>query len=318
MQANSDHKSHFDAKGPEQHHSSPHASASVVDAKKFRHDIRNPSTDQIPQRIRQPRLALPKPNDKDWEDINTQLDSLLDNNLSLKHINILSPQHSICILENTTYNFLQARYGIVVHKPPPSPFSPSPHNGHTGMRMLRSTKKTLRKCFMELRLSGLAETPDDIKVKRQWAAVTRKMNKLRVTLKKTKLAKYRLRAEKLFRRNPYKYAENLSHKSSAPAAPTFSAETAEAYFTNTYRDAKRNSSFSPLEGQPPPPPPSTPFNYLAPSLAALQKIVKKKRNKAAPGLNGLSYLPYKKCSCLLKRLHKIFTKVTELGEVPEE
>ena len=65
----------------------------------------------------------------------------------------------------------------------PPPFTDR-HNGHTGLRMLRSTKKALRKCFVELRKSGLDNTPEGVKVKRHWAAVTRKMNKLRVALKK--------------------------------------------------------------------------------------------------------------------------------------
>jgi len=184
--------------------------------------------------------------------------------------------------------------------------------------MLRTSKKALRKCFLELSRSGLAATAEGIKVKRHWAAVTRKMNKLRVTLKKAKIAKDRLRAEKLFRKNPYRYAEKLSSSKAAPAAPTFSAETAEAFFTNTYRDTSRSSSFTPLPGQPRPPPPTTPFNYLSPSLKNLQNIVRRKRNKAAPGLNGVSYLPYKKCPCLLSRLHKIICRVNSLGEVPKE
>ena len=127
-----------------------------------------------------------------------------------------------------------------------------------------------------------------------------------------------MRAEKLFRKNPYKYADKLSSKATLPSGPTFSAETAKAFFTNTYRDTSRNATFPPLPGQPRPPPPLTPFNYLTPSLKTLQDIVKHKRNKAAPGLNGISYLPYKKCPSLLRRLHKIISRINAGGEVPEE
>ena len=68
------------------------------------------------------------------------------------------------------------------------------------MKMLRTAKKSLRKCYMELKRSGLAETPEGVKVKRHWANVTRKMNELRISLKKFKIVKDRLRAETLEKR----------------------------------------------------------------------------------------------------------------------
>jgi len=181
-----DPKSHFDAKGQDSHHRATHVSASVVDNKFLKHEIRNPSTSPLPQRVRQPRLALPKPNDKVWGNIDNHLDSLLSKSLSQNHINFLPPQQSIRILEDTTYNFLRVRFGVTDRKFPPSPRPPTSPNSHSGMKMLRTTKKSLRKCYMELKRSGLAETPEGIKVKRHWANVTRKMNKLRVALKKTK------------------------------------------------------------------------------------------------------------------------------------
>ena len=61
--------------------------------------------------------------------------------------------------------------------------------------------------------------------------------------------------------------------------------------------------------------PNFPFHFFScknPLLHKLQKSVMRKRNAAAPGLNALPYLPYKKCAAILKftvRLgHKIWKK----------
>ena len=49
-----------------------------------------------------------------------------------------------------------------------------------------------------LKEQGLENTPDGVKLHRQWANVTRKMNKLRLRLKAAEQAKERRRAEHRF------------------------------------------------------------------------------------------------------------------------
>ena len=66
------------------------------------------------------------------------------------------------------------------------------------MKILRTIKNELRKAYKALQQVGLTNTPDGIKLHRQWAGVTRKMNKLRLRLKKTEEAKERLRRERRF------------------------------------------------------------------------------------------------------------------------
>ena len=73
------------------------------------------------------------------------------------------------------------------------------------------------------------------------------MNKLRLRLKKTEEAKERLRTERRFRANSVNYAKRLFAHEQKKRDPAFSKETAAAYFTQTYRDSKRNADFSALE-----------------------------------------------------------------------
>ena len=67
--------------------------------------------------------------------------------------------------------------------------------------------------------------------------------------------------------------------------------------------------------------PATPSFLLSedcPSEAELNGIIKLKRNGAAPGLDGILYVPFKRCPCLVKLLVKIFRKVWKTKDIPAE
>ena len=46
------------------------------------------------------------------------------------------------------------------------------------------------------------------------------------------------------------------------------------------------------------------------------KSARKKRNGAAPGMNALSYVPYKKCSSIIKFLAKLGRKIWKSRDIP--
>ena len=48
------------------------------------------------------------------------------------------------------------------------------------------------------------------------------------------------------------------------------------------------------------------------------KVQKKKRNETAAGLNGLCYIPYKKCIVLLKFVEKIGRKIWKSKQIPAD
>ena len=92
----------------------------------------------------------------------------------------------------------------------------------------------------------------------------------------------------------------------------------QGVYIYTYRDSKRNADFSALEEMERPSVPTLPFKLASPSWSEFKAIVRKKRNGAAAGLNGISYVPYKKCEPLLLRLYWIVKRILKTSEVPAD
>ena len=119
-------------------------------------------------------------------------------------------------------------------------------------------------------------------------------------MKKQQEAKSKLRAEKSFWSDPHKFAATLFANQRNTGQPQFSAEEAQQYFVETYRDISRDHVYQPLPDFERPEFPSHIFSLRCPTAKELEKSVKRKRNGAAPGLNALTYVPYKKCNALMK------------------
>ena len=134
-------------------------------------------------------------------------------------------------------------------------------------------------------------------------------NKLRAALKNAENKRQQVRMEKQFRHNPCKFADALLSDSQRSLDPTFTKEVAEEYFMKTYKDNDRAHEYTPLPEMVRPTPPKLPFREI-------QEALKNKRNGAAPGLNGVPYVPFKKCPSLQKALHRIFVKIWETGDIP--
>jgi hypothetical protein len=146
----------------------------------------------------------------------------------------------------------------------------------------------------------------------------RKHNRLRVKLRKAQSSKSKRNNDKCFRKDPYGYAQKLFNGSQKAASPTFTKEDCEKHFRDTYHDEGRDHSYIPLTGMKRPEFPTHLFDLTKPKLGNLVKVVSKKRNGAAAGLNGLGYVPYKKCPSILKVQLLIFLKIWTTKEVPED
>ena len=319
-QVHLDSKSHVEANGQEPHHSAElgiisSASSQSVPEKQFRHNTRNPASVSSLQRNRKARLAIPPPSDREWDTINDELGDLLDRELPIEMAKNLPAQESIKMLDDLTYGYLFNRFGAVENK---ASRKPRPREPHMGMKLLHIAKRTVGKAYKKLKEQCLEWTSDGIKLHKQWANITRKMIKLRARLKKAEQAKARRDAERRFRASPPNYAKRLFAHERKSGDPDFSKETANAYFTKTYQDAKRNTDFSALDDMPRPPKPTVAFKLAAPSWPDFKAIVRKKRNGAAAGLNGISYVPYKKCDRLLRRFYDIVKRIHTTAEVPDD
>ena len=67
-----------------------------------------------------------------------------------------------------------------------------------------------------------------------------------------------------------------------------------------------------------PPVPDVPFSTEGPTWEKIVQVVKKKKNGATAGPNGLNYLIYKKLPAVLYRLFLICQRVHELGNIPPQ
>jgi hypothetical protein len=114
-----------------------------------------------------------------------------------------------------------------------------------------------------------------------------------------------------------KFGKSLFEKS-VSGAPAFGEKEGFEYFSNLYRDVSRGEHVTPLADMKRPATPSFLLSEDCPSEAELNGIIKLKRNGAAPGLDGILYVPFKRCPCLVKLLVKIFRKVWKTKDIPAE
>ena len=126
------------------------------------------------------------------------------------------------------------------------------------------------------------------------------------------------KTDKKFKEDPYHFAKNLFNQNSkVNGAPTFSAKDASDHFSKLYRDENRNYKYSPPSGLKRPKLPDFAFSDRCPTFKELKRSVKRKRNAAAPGLNSLPYVPYKKCNSILNFIHKLGIKIWKSEEIPD-
>ena len=124
-------------------------------------------------------------------------------------------------------------------------------------------------------------------------------------------------AQKQFKKNPHGFASRL-FKDSKSASPTFSQDVAKEYFSKTYRDEGRGDHFEPLPEMRRPNLPESLFAMRCPTLRELCVNARSKSNRAVAGLNGLTYVPYKKCRAIMVTFHKIVRKIWQSRDVPED
>lgn len=271
----------------------------------------------LPQRTKKQALKLPPPSDKRWREVESMLDIILPSIFTDERINREEPQKLIKALNDWLHAFFLEHFGARDSTTaPPKPFTARKNKALT---RLRDLKKRARRAYRDLIRAGFAvDDPVIVAMKARRNRLMQQHNKLRLRLQHQAKARLASKSTKEFKKDPNAYARKLFKGSAKSSSPTFTKEEAEKYFRETYHDSGRDHQFSPLEGMKRPAVPLEMFDTAPPTLVDLQRIVKKKRNKAAPGFNALSYVPYKKCDSILKVLVKIFGRIWQLKKIPEE
>ena len=114
--------------------------------------------------------------------------------------------------------------------------------------------------------------------------------------------------QKSFNADRNRFAKNLFNKSTS-GVPDFDSDTCEDYFTRTYSDEFRDTSYEPLPGMNRPPPPIHPFRTGSPGWKEYWSVLKKRPNGSSPGPNGIPYIVYKKIAICAKILYIIICRI---------
>ena len=189
---------------------------------------------------------------------------------------------------------------------------------HAGLERLRKQKRDLKNAKKILLKSNENVSFALMTLNIKWKKVMRQHNRLRIAVKKQLAQRAKRAAEKLFKKDPMKFADKLFHGPGQSASPTFSKEKAQEYFGETYRDERRNHDYSPLKGMIRPDIPKIAFDMRPPTIKNIADSAKRKRNGATPGLDAITYVPFKKCPSLLAFLYQMGRKIWKELEIPED
>ena len=139
-------------------------------------------------------------------------------------------------------------------------------------------------------------------------------------VQKARLHKKKMREtaaqQRKFRQDPWKFGTEI-FKPRNCGKPTFTATEAEKHFVDTYSDAARGTEYKAPPGCTRPPRPKFSFCVAPLEKRKLLQAVAKKRNKNAPGMNGIPFLVYKKCPKVLDVLLLIMNRVWAEKIIPE-
>lgn len=322
---------------PEQHHSVPDAiSDSVgnlpsdggIDGSStsfdFKHKARLSNSRDDFERSQNERINFPPSHDlKSWKELDRMLDEILPKTFSKQVIKSLSTNELATKFDSVLHEFFLNHCGPIPQESktvdPEAKEAPAvPRQVHRGLERLRQQKKDCRAACRALKKAGFGDSMTAKECNRTWRNLVRKHNRLRVSLAHKKQHKAKKVAERQFKADPHKFAQNLFKEEALTGSPNASAEEASSFFKDGYHDTGRGDDIKPLEGMERPKLPEFPFFDKPPNFKELKKSVSAKRNAATPGMNSLTYLPYKKCDSILRTLLKIIRKIFDTKDVPED
>ena len=206
-------------------------------------------------------LNFPAPSAKDvWDKINQELEVALPLVFTKHKFAKLSTTELQSKLETWLYNFFLEKFGKKERNRQGKSHIQRPERVHKGLARLRESKRQCKAARKALHKAGMKGSEEDKLITGLWRRLLKQHNRLRIAVNKRKTTRAKIKEEKRFRSDPHRYAKCLFSKDKRSAAPTFSAEDAQQYFSTTIRDEEREHEYAPLPGTKRPPPPSMIFS----------------------------------------------------------
>lgn len=112
----------------------------------------------------------------------------------------------------------------------------------------------------------------------------------------------------------------LSEEEQNDKEPEFDSETASSFFEKEYKDKERDHVFENPEGLEDLDQPLLECATEPRTRAEFKEKIKSRRNKSAPGANGVNYLVYKRCPSLSEHLYKykLICRIWTSGAIPPQ
>ena len=305
---------------PEIHHcpegsspKEPPALAGGVYAANYSHETRDSNLSDSSLNQKQ-RIKFPNCADKKaWKSINSLFATILPQRFSPRKIATTSTTNLALEFDEFLHSHCLEEFGPVPEAPIKPAFVPRPHRG---LERLRKQKNKLKKERKALHKAGLKGGAADIALHQMWLALVRAHSRLSKAVSQKMAARQSIAHQKQFKKNPFAFGTNLFKNTSQGVDPAFSEKEAIDYFSRTYRDMSRSKSYTPHPEMIRPDLPEHVFTGRCPTLSDIKKSIRSKRNKAAAGLNSLTYVLYKCCPAILPTLHNIFKKIWLSRDVP--
>ena len=123
------------------------------------------------------------------------------------------------------------------------------------------------------------------------------------------------KAQTAFKSNPYQAGKNLLDPK-LNVALCVSQAVLDNHKEGIVKDTNYNVPLEPLDGLPPDPEVQVPFVCKPFCYDDFEKLLLTRRNKSSPGINGIPYKVYKKCTQISSFLFKIFSSCQKHSLVP--
>ena len=287
----------------------------------LQHNSRKTNVSDFKREKKPPLCLPPSSNSAAWKEIDDELSVALPMVFTADRISSSDPSKLAIDFDNWLYSFFSERNGAKPHgnaEPSKKNSGSRPKRQNAVLSAIRKEKNDCKKARKALIKAGLKGSPEELAVSKRWFWLIRQHNRLRLAFSTHQSGTAASKAQNAFRKDPNKFASDLFKGLKKNGTPEFGAKEAQDYFSETYKDTNRDHNYVPLEGFNRPPQPKFLFSTRCPSMKELQKCVRRKRNKATPGFNGISYVPYKKCPAILRMVSKIVRRIWKSGVVPDD
>ncbi len=243
-----------------------------------------------------------------WDQSNAALGAII--RTEFYNLRTMPPQEALHQLEKLVYSFFYSKRQKT-EDPNPHPPSRKKINSTT----IKNVRKQLRSLRKEWRQQRLDPTKDTTTLRREFHQTHKRLKRLRAQQRSLEFAQKQIKELRAFRANPYKYGRRIFNNKSA-GSPTFSAETADEYFTKIFADEGRETCYQSLPDQPPTPEARAFLSLTPPPFSDFKNILQSRRNSAAPGPNGIPNIVWKRCQCLQDCLYSIVKRVWISQKIP--